>query len=112
MQKGLTNKRPVLVLQASPAVSPMDARQVVIVNTSGVNLYLGDDEVSATADIGVPIIPGAEKTFLWDAALYIGADADNTEYRYMISPHFAGANESFESLRARTPHPPKYYNRP
>lgn len=112
MQKGLTNIRPVPLLPPSPNPNPMDTRQILIVNTSAVNLYFGDDEVSATPAVGLPIVPGAEKSFLWNNALYIGADADNTEFRYMISPHFAGGAESFESLRQRTPPPPKYFNRP
>lgn len=112
MQKGLTGIRPVMVLPPSPNPNPQDIRTVLIVNSSAVQIYLGDDEVSATAGIGVPIIAGGEKTFHWHNALYIGADADNTEYRYMISPHFAGAQETFESLRAKTPPPPEYFNRP
>lgn len=112
MQKGLTNRRPVPLLPPAANPNPMDTRQVLIVNTSAVNLYLGDDEVSATDAVGLPIAPGTEKSFLWTNGIYIGADLDNTEFRYMISPHFSGAGETFESLRAKTPPPPTYWNRP
>ena|SRR6266478_5664247 len=112
MQKGLTGKRPVQILQAASSTSPLDSRQVVIFNNSAVQLYLGDDQASAIINNGVPIPAGVDKTFFWNGELWIGADADNTEFRYMISPHFSGATSSFEELRAKTPPPSKYFNRP
>lgn len=112
MQKGLTNVRPSMILPPTANPDPTDTRQVLIYNPSGVNLYIGDDEQSAVTNVGVPILPGADRTFFWNNALYVGADADNTEFRYMISPHFAGAGETFESLRSKTPPPPGYFNRP
>src|SRR5256885_9524264 len=99
MQKGLTNIRPVKVLGSVANPQPTDTRQVLIYNNSGVNIWLADDQESANAVTGLPVLAGAEKTFLWNNELWIGADVDNTEYRYMVSAHFAGKLQSFDELR-------------
>lgn len=115
MQRGLTNIRPIKVLGANDNPDPTDTRQVLFFNNSGVNLWIGDDENSATVINGLPILAGAEKSFLWNSELWIGADNDNTEFRYLVSPHFAGkagGTQTWEELGRATPPPPKYYNRP
>jgi|SRR6267378_3430331 len=116
MQRGFTNKRPVKVLQGILSPSPNDARQVLIFNNSGVSIWLGDDENSATSLDGVPVLAGASSSFLWVGDLWIGADIDFTEFRYMISPKFAdqstNATSTWEELGRATPKPPYYVNRP
>lgn len=112
MQKGLTSIRPVQVLGSVANPQPTDTRQVLIFNPSGVNIWLADDQESANANTGVPVQAGQQVSFLWNNSLWIGADIDNTEFRYMVSAHFAGKSQSFAELRKATPPPPIYYNRP
>lgn len=116
MQRGFTNKRPVKIMQGIPNPDPTDVRQVLIFNNSGVSLWLGDDENSATSINGVPVLPGSVQPFLWATDLWVGADVDGTEFRYMVSPHFATAGASgsgsWAELGRATPQPPNYYNKP
>ena len=113
MQRGFTNKRPVKILGAQ-SPDPVNTRQVKIFNNSGVSIWLGDDENSATSVNGVPVLAGTSDNFLWPSELWVGADVDFTEFRYMISPQFQGAQSTstWEELGKATPPPPKYYNRP
>jgi hypothetical protein len=117
MQKGFTNIRPVRIFGGD--TKPEDVRQVIIFNNSGVSIWLGDDENSATSVNGVPVIPGSLFTSLWVGELWVGADVNSTEFRYMISPHFQGSSNgaqggsgSWEDLGRRTPQPTPYFNRP
>src|SRR6267154_6282448 len=81
MQKGFTGQRPTAnILRAELGMA-----SVLIYNNSAVNLYLGDDNVSANANNGVPIVPAGIFNGLWEGDLWVGADVDNTEFRYMIS---------------------------
>lgn len=116
MQRGFTNVRPTKVLQGAASPGPNDTRQVLIFNNSGVSLWLGDDENSATGLNGVPVLAGSLASFLWVGDLWIGADIDSTEFRYLISPKFAdqssNATSTWEELGRNTPRPPIYVNRP
>src|SRR5258708_5671172 len=118
MQRGFTNKRPVQILKGSANIGtdPIDTRQVLVFNNSGVSLWLGDDENSATSVNGVPVLAGTLATFLWPSDLWIGADIDSTEFRYLVSPHFippaTGSTSTWEELGRQTPKPPVYVNRP
>lgn len=83
MQKGLTGKRPVKILDAANHTGVVS---LLLFNNSGVNLYLGNDETSATTFNGIPILPNVLiPGMLWEGELWVGADVDNTEFRYQIS---------------------------
>src|SRR5258708_3103602 len=115
MQRGFTNIRPVQVLKSGTNVDFIDSRQVLIFNNSGVSLWLGDDENSANSLNVVPVLAGTLASFLWPSDLWIGADIDSTEFRYMVSPHFTppvGATSTWEELGRNTPKPHIYVNRP
>lgn len=82
MQKGLTGIRPV----ANITKALQGVVSVAIFNNSAVNLYLGDDDTSATKNIGLPILPNTQfGPTLWEGDLWIGSDIDNTEFRYIVS---------------------------
>ena len=77
----LTGVRPIEVLNKNEGPT-----YIYFFNSSGVNLWLDNLESYASPSDGVPIPPNASfGPYLINGSIWIGADVDNTEFRYYKS---------------------------